>query len=151
MSVSVSVNLGSLKNVKLDLTQEMLKASDIIAQEMRGNVKAGLDVNGNPLRPNKASYAKQKMKLYGHARTLIAKNRSLVTPSSYHIKEKAMNHVRITLPAVHPRSDLKVGEIGYIHNFGLGNNPIREFAGVTETAKKRVVAFLRDRIARLFK
>jgi hypothetical protein len=52
---------------------------------------------------------------------------------------------------MHSRSDLRVGEIGYIHNFGLGNNPVRQFAGVTEIAKKRVVAFLRDKIARLFK
>jgi hypothetical protein len=151
MSVTVKVNLGHLKNPTLDLTKEMVKASDLVAQEMRGNVKAGLDVHGNTLRPNKPDYAKRKMKLYGHARPLIAKDRSLVSPSSYRIQEKGLNHVRITLPGTHSRSDLRVGEIGYIHNFGLGNNPVREFAGVTEIAKKRVVAFLRDKIARLFK
>jgi hypothetical protein len=151
MSVTVKVNLGHLKNPTLDLTKEMVKASDLVAQEMRGNVKAGLDVHGNTLRPNKPDYAKRKMKLYGHARPLIAKDRSLVSPSSYRIQEKGLNHVRITLPNFHSRSDLRVGEIGYIHNFGLGNNPVRQFAGVTEIAKKRVVAFLRDKIARLFK
>ncbi|OQA56540.1 MAG: hypothetical protein BWY42_00959 [Candidatus Omnitrophica bacterium ADurb.Bin277] len=150
-NVTVNIKLGKLENARLDLTKEMMHAADLIAQEMRGNVKAGLDVYGNTLKPNKPGYAKRKLKELGHARPLIAQHRTLVSPSSYKIRSKAMNHVAITLPDTHPRSELSVGEIGYIHQFGLGSNPVRAFAGVTDIAKKRVVAYLRDTIARLFK
>jgi hypothetical protein len=151
MSVTVKVNLGRLADPRLDLTKEMVKASDLVAQEMRGNVKAGLDVYGNTLTPNKPSYAKRKLKELGHTRPLIAKDRRLISPSSYKIQSKEMNHVVITLPEMHPRSELTNGEIGYIHQYGLGSNPVRAFAGVTDIAKKRVVSYLRDEIARLFK
>ena len=151
MSVKVNVKLRGFENARVDWTKEMVHVSDIITQEMRANVKAGLDVHGNALTPNKPSYAKRKIAKLGHARPLIAENRSLVTPSSYQIVKVGINHVRITLPGSHPRSDLKVGQIGYIHQFGMGNNPIRHFVGVPERSKIRAVAFLRDTIARLFK
>lgn len=151
MSVTVNIKLGKLENPRLDLTKQMLHAADLIAQEMRGNVKAGLDVNGNHLTPNHPGYAKQKMKTLGHARPLIAKHKTLVTPSSYKISSPSQNHVVIKLPNSHPRSDLTVGQIGYIHQFGLGHNPVRQFVGVTQTATKRVMAYLRDEIARAFK
>lgn len=151
MTVKVNIKLRALESVRLDLSKEMLHAADIVAQEMRGNVKQGLDVHGNTLIPNKPGYAKAKQKALGHARPLIAKHRSLVSPSSYVIKKKGINFVNISMPGRHPRSSLKVGEIGYIHNFGIGPQPVREFAGITVTAEKRVLAFLRDTIARLFK
>ena len=151
MTVTVNVKLGKLENARLDLTKEMVHAADLIAQEMRGNVKAGLDVYGNTLTPNKPAYAKRKLKELGHARPLIAKDRKLISPSSYKIASKAMNQVTITLPDMHPRSELTVGQVGYIHQYGMGNNPVRAFVGVTDIAKKRVVSYLRDEIARLFK
>lgn len=150
-SFSVKVNLGKLENPQIDLTQELIHGADIIAQEMRGNVKRGIDVNGSSLVPNKPSYAKQKLKKLGHARPLIGENRRLVSPSSYRINRIRLNHVRITLPQRHPNTNLTDGQLGYIHNYGLGNNPVREFVGVTLIAEKRINAFLRDRIARLFK
>lgn len=150
-SVTVKVNLGRLEDPTLDLTKEMLVAADMIAQEMRGNVKAGMDVNGNSLRANSPAYAKQKLKKLGHARPLIGEHRTLVSPSSYKIRSKGMNHVQISLPDSHPRSELTVGQIGYIHHFGMGNNPVRQFVGITDIAAKRVISYLRDQIARTFK
>lgn len=151
MTVTVNLKLRALANTKIDLTKEMLTAADIVAQEMRGNVKEGLDVHGNSLTPNKPGYANWKRKTLGHSRPLIAKERRLVTPSAYRIQRRGINFVSISLPGAHPGTSLSVGQLGYIHNFGLGKNPVREFAGITATARKRVVAFLRDTIARLFK
>lgn len=148
---TVEVNLGYIKNLKLDLTQEMLHAGDLVAQEMRGNVKAGLDVHDVPLKANEASYAKQKQRKLGHARPLIAKNRSLVTPSNYEIKRVGQNHVTVGLKGSHPTAKMKIGQLAYIHNYGLGNAPKREFAGITRIAVRRIMAYLNDRITRLFK
>lgn len=150
-AVKVSLKLGVLANQSFDFTQELLHSADLISQEMRGNVKAGMDVHGAVLTPNKQAYAKIKIKKLGHARPLIAENRSLVTPASYFIKKISKNFVRITLPGQHPKSNLRVGQIAYIHNYGLGHNPVREIAGVTAIAVKRVMAYMNDRVARLFK
>lgn len=150
-TMNVTVNLGSLKDPTLDMTDQMLIAADLIAQEMRGNVKAGLDVNDISLRPNKSPYAERKMAAIGHAKPLIGKYQTLVTPSFYKIKKMGRNFVRINLMGQHPGSNLSVAEIGYIHNYGLGNNPKREFAGITKIAVKRVMALLGDWIARKIK
>lgn len=148
--VVVKTRLGVLQSTNLDLSKEMLHAADLIAQEMRGNVKAGIGVKEQRLAPNSKQYAKQKIAKLGHARPLIGENRSLVTPASYKIKKIDTNHIRITLPGKHPKANLSVGQIGYIHNYGLGNSPVREFAGVTKTAVKRVMAYLGDRVTRIF-
>lgn len=149
--VEVNLSLGALKDITIDLTREMLHAADLIAQEMRGNVKSGIGVKDQRLTPNSKEYAKRKMAKLGHARPLIGENKTLVTPSSYKISKVGTNHVRITLPGRHPKANLSVGQIGYIHNYGLGNSPVREFAGITKTAVKRVMAYLNDRVARFFK
>lgn len=152
MSVTVNIKLEKLANVTLDLTRQMEHAADLIAQEMRGNIKRGLDVHDAPLIPNKPDYAKQKMARFGHAKPLIARERALVTPSRYAIQRKGINHVRIKFLGVHPGAGgLTVGQIAYIHNYGLGKNPVREIAGVTAIAVKRVMAYLNDTIARYFK
>jgi hypothetical protein len=152
MTVTVNVNLRKLENARIDLTKEMEHCADLIAQEMRGNVKAGLDVHGVSLTPNKPATAKRKIMTLGHARPLIAEERALVSPSFYSIVRKGMNWVRIGFRGIHPGSGgLTVGQIAYIHNYGLGKNPVREFAGATTTAVKRVIAYLNDTIARYFK
>lgn len=148
---NVTVNLGKLADPTLDLTKQMLKAADIVAQEMRGNIMDGLDAAGQALTPNSAVYAKRKLQTLGHARPLIGKNRTLVSKSSYQILATKTNAVIIKMIGIHPDAALSIGQLGYIHHFGKGNNPVRAFAGITEFAKKRIVGFLRDEIARLFK
>lgn len=147
----VTIKWGALGKTNLDLSEEMRHAGDLVAQEMRGNVKRGLGVKDSPLQPNKPGYSRLKQRLYGHSKPLIAKYRSLVTPANYRIKKVGRNHVQIGMVGYHPSAKMKIGQLAYIHNFGLGNNPVREFAGVTNIAVKRIVAFMNDRIARLLK
>ena len=140
-----------LQNPNLDLTEQLLKGADIIASEMRENVKDGLDVHDVPLTPNKEEYAKWKQRKFGHAKPLIAKYKKLISSSSYKITKVKMNHVKIALPDRHPDSGLTIGQIAYIHNYGLGRNPVRKFVGATKHAVERIVKYLTDYITRLLK
>ena len=151
MSITVNLKLGVLENVSIDFTKELMVAGDLIAQEMRGNVKRGLGVNDSALKANNAGYAAAKRKRLGHAKPLIADFKTLVTPANYQIKRIKVNHVRVGYVGMHPKAKMTIGQLAYIHNQGLGNNPKREFAGITRTAVKRVMAYLNDRVARLFK
>ena len=151
MSITVNLKLGVLEKAQLDLTRQMEHAADLIAQEMRGNVKGGLDVHDMPLRANKPSYAFAKMARLGHAKPLIADSQSLVTTSNYSITKVKMNHVRIGFVGQHPKANMAIGQLAYIHNYGLGKNPKREFAGVTSHALKRIMAYLNFEIRNLFK
>jgi hypothetical protein len=55
IKMNISVEQGILDKFDLDLTPELKYSCSIIAEEIRGNIKKGLDANGNALKPNAPS------------------------------------------------------------------------------------------------
>jgi len=149
-NITVKIKLGYL-NKTIDFTEQMLKAGKTIAAEIRGNVLKGLDVDDMPLTPNKEPYASLKQKKLGHVRPLIAQYLKFVSASSYIVKKIKINWVRIQFTGKHPETDLNIGELAAIHQYGEGHNPVRKFVGITVYAREKIIYDLRNYIIKLFK
>lgn len=137
----------------LDLTEDMLEGADLVAQEIRGNIKRGTDPSEqNSLRLNSPKYAAWKVKKFGHQKPLIAAFKLLVEKSSYVIKSAKRNNVQIRLTdRAHPGGSATVAQIASWNHYGTGKIPARPFFSVSLTATKRVRAKLADKIARLIR
>lgn len=149
--INIKVSVKELPNINLDLTEEFKEATNIIASEIRGNIKRGTNIEETVShRLNSPKYRQWKLTNLGEGRPLVAKEKKLIDPASYPVKKVGRNHVRVMLSnARHPGSNASIAEIGAYNNFGTSRIPAREFWGVSKTAVKRVIAFITDRVAKL--
>lgn len=151
MPVTFKSRFINKPNITVDITTEMLKAGDIVAQEIRGNIKRGTDISENQShRLNAPEYAKRKVKELGESKPLVAKGKTLISKGSYVIKSPGKNRVQITLSnSSHPISGTSIADIGAYNDQGTNRIPARHFFGISEHAKKRVLAMMFDRISEL--
>jgi|GEM_PF-4329934 len=146
----VTVRLGVLAKT-LDLTEQMLEAGRIVIRQIAGDTRAGIDFSGNVFMPNKKTYAKKKLLALGHQKPLIANHRSFVTENNYAVEKVAVNHTRVFLKGLHPKAKMRIGQLGYIHQEGLGKNPKRAFMGISVGSRAKIMAFLRAEIIKFTK
>lgn len=171
MSIEVRINFGPLGNARLDMTEELMQCADIIGQEIRGDINRGVLPTGEAIRSNAPSVAAAKMgrttkrylrttkthqagtiRVAGQAKPLIDIYKKLVAPSSYVKLKMAVNHVKLRLTnAIHPGTNISIAHLGAILHNGNSGIPKRPFFGVSAIAKKRILAYITDRIYRLLK
>lgn len=135
----------------LNLTDEMVEAAEIVAEEIRGNIKRGTDPSEQVShRLNAPNYARWKIKNLGHQKPLIAKYKRLIEKSSYIIERKGINKVNLRLTrATHPGSSASISEIGFWNQTGTDRIPPRPFFTVSSIAVKRIKAKMADKIRNL--
>lgn len=135
-------------NLKLDLTEEMVEAAGIIAEEIRGNIKRGSDPSEEVSHTlNAPDYAKLKIRKLGHQKPLIAFYKKLIEKSSYVIRRESKNNVTLRLSqAQHPKSSASIAQIGAWNQNGTNSIPPRPFFKVSLIARKRVIGRLADKI-----
>jgi phage gpG-like protein len=153
MPIKFSSELRFRPNLNLDLTEEMKEGAEIIASEIRGNIKRGSDpseLKSHPL--NEPKYAQRKLDKLGHQKPLVAFQRKLIDTGSYVIKVIKRNSVVLRLSnANHPKSKASIAQIGAWNHNGTENIPARPFFAVSEIASKRVTSKVADKISRLIR
>jgi len=138
------------KKKRIDITDLMMEAGDIIAQEIRGNIKRGTDITeGVSHSLNKPGYAKNKLRRLGHQKPLQAFGKTLVSKSSYIVKRMGINSVRVMLTSKgHPKSKTPISEIGAYNDQGTSKIKARHFFDISKIARKRIIGKVADAVAR---
>lgn len=128
---------------QIDLSDVLAESGKIVAQEIRGSVKRGESaVEGVSLQINAPSTIKQKVRLSGESKPLVAKHKTLISTSSYKIESDAKS-AKITLSDMqHPSGNASIADIGAWNHNGTNKIPSRPFFGITDTAKKRIIAMV---------
>lgn len=132
---------------QIDLSDVLAESGKIVAQEIRGSVKRGESADeGVSLQINAPSTIKQKVRLSGESKPLVAKYKTLISPNNYKIESDSKS-AKITLSnMMHPSGNASVAEIGAWNHYGTNKIPARSFFGITETAKKRIIAMVARKI-----
>ena len=144
MSVTMEANFD-LGKINLDLTKELNLAGQIIHKDHIHRLERGLDVNNNQMTPLKDATIKRK----GFNQILVDKGEM----RNLNIKKATKSKQEVILNPGDKKKRGKVTskEIGTFHQFGKGNNPKREWFGISERASKDATKMIEMRIAKELK
>lgn len=130
----------NLKKIKFDLSKELNLAAQIIKKDHFQRLEKGVGVNGSKMESLKPATIKRK----GSNKILVdtGKMRNLVIEKANKKKQRAV---------IHPGKKAKRGkvtnqQIGFYHQKGKGNLPVREWFGISKQAELDSIKMVEMRI-----
>ena len=135
---------GYNKKVRIDLSKDINLMSQIIVDEIKSGIDEGKDINGKNFKKLKTATIKQKIKK-GYPLTPLKATGKM---QKVYVRKRATKDKQravVSMPLI------KRGDIGFYHNEGKGNLPLRKWFGIGKVARRRLDKYIKLRIRNLLR